>query len=133
LQPKAEPALVFFVDRSLGGKYVVQALRNAGAEIVVHDDVFAFTTPDIEWLAEAGKQGWIVLTKDSAIRRNPLERAMYQEARVRVFALTRKDLGGPEMAEILVRALPGIRKRAREIEPPFLFTISRGGEFARVD
>lgn len=133
MPPETAPAVVFFADRSLGGKLVVQALKAAGAKVVVHDDVFQQDTPDVEWLAEAGKRGWVVLTKDSAIRRNPLERAIYRDAKVRVFALTRKNLLGAEMAEIFVRALPGMLRRIETIAPPFVFSISRNGEFVRVD
>lgn len=129
----APTPVVFFVDRSLGARLVVQALRAAGAEVVVHDEVFRQDTPDTKWLAEAGRRGWVVLTKDSAIRRNPHERAMFHEASVRVFALTRKDLSGAEMAELFVRALPGMLRRARKVEPPFTFSIARNGEFTRLD
>ncbi len=131
---KAAPAEpVFFVDRSLGGKFVVEALRTAGAQVVVHDDVLPQNTKDVEWLAEAGRRGWVVLTKDSAIRRNPHERTMFREARVRVFTLARKDLSGPEMAVLFAAALPGMRKRAVTIQPPFVFSISRSGDFKRLN
>ncbi len=78
-------------------------------------------------------RGWVVLTKDSAIRRNPHEKAMFRNARVRVFALSRKDLSGQEMAELFVKALPGMRKRAASIMPPFVFSIARGGAFTRLE
>jgi predicted nuclease of predicted toxin-antitoxin system len=134
LPPDAAPdEPIFFVDRSLGGKLVVQALRDAGARIIVHDDVLPQDTKDVEWLAEAGRRNWIVLTKDSAIRRNPHEKSMFRDAGVRVFALARKDLSGQEMAEIFANALEGMRKRAMTIEPPFIFSISRNGDFRRLD
>ena len=131
---KAEPAEpVYFVDRSLGGKLVVEALRRAGAQVVVHDEVFEQNATDVKWLAEAGRRGWVVLTKDGAIRRNPHEKAMFRDARVRVFALARKNLAGAEMAELFVMALPGMSRRAATIAAPFVFSISRGGEFRRLD
>jgi predicted nuclease of predicted toxin-antitoxin system len=133
LPRKPHERVVFFVDRSLGGKLVVQALQAAGVEVVVHDNVFGQNTPDQDWLAVAGKRGWVVLTKDSAIRRNPLERETYRAANARVFALTRKDLLGTEMAEIFVRALPGVLRRIETTPPPFVFSISRKGEFVRLD
>lgn len=64
-----EPRPTFFVDRSLGARDVPEALRSAGVLVEVHDDHFAPDTPDIVWLAEVGARGWIVLTKDSRIRR----------------------------------------------------------------
>lgn len=134
MPPEAAPEEpVFFVDRSLGGKWVVEALRAAGAQVVVHDDVFDQNALDVEWLAEAGRRGWVVLTKDSAIRRNQHEKAMFREARVRVFALARKDLSGQEMADLFASAMEGMRKRAANIAPPFVFSISRNGDFKRLD
>lgn len=123
----------FFVDRSLGGKFVVVALRDAGAQVVALDDVFAQDTPDVDWLAEAGVRGWIVLTKDAAIRRHPHEKAMFRQARVRVFTLARQNLMGREMAELFVKVLPGMRRRVAEVPAPFVFSISRNGDFKRLD
>jgi hypothetical protein len=36
-------------------------LRVAGATVVAHDECFEPDTPDEDWLAEAGRRGWIVL------------------------------------------------------------------------
>jgi predicted nuclease of predicted toxin-antitoxin system len=124
---------VFFVDRSLGGKLVAEALRAAGATVIAHDDAFEQNAKDVEWLAEAGRRGWIVLTKDAAIRRNPREKAMFHAAQVRVFTLARKNLIGAEMATLFVKALPGMSKRAAKTPAPFVFSISRGCEFRRLD
>lgn len=124
---------IFFVDRSLGSKFVVEALRAAGTQVLAHDQVFAQDTPDVEWLAEAGRRGWIVLTKDAAIRRHPHEKAMFRQANVRVFALARQNLQGREMAELFVHALSGMCRRAAEVPAPFVFSISRKGEFNRLE
>ena len=51
---------IFFVDRSLGGHVVAQALREAGEQVEVHDDHFARDATDETWLAEVGAKGWIV-------------------------------------------------------------------------
>lgn len=80
--------MTFFVDRSLGRRAVPSSLRDAGFEVVAHDDVFAADTDDDVWLAEAGAQSWIVLMKDDRIRYRPRERAVLEAARVQAFALT---------------------------------------------
>lgn len=130
---KRKPDPTFFLDASLGGKLVAQALRAVGATVILHDDVFAPGTPDTTWLAEAGRRGWVVLTKDEAIRRNPLEKQMFRDYRVRVFVLTRKNLRGDEMAGIFAAALPRMLKRARGVPPPFMFSIARSGAFSRLE
>lgn len=132
VQPEqGSPEPVFFIDRSLGRRQVAQALLEAGAKVLLHDDLFGQHTSDVDWLQEAGTQGWIVLTKDSAIRRNPHERQMVQDARVRMFALTQKGLTGEQMAALFAEALPGMRKRIAKTQAPFVFSILRGGEIRR--
>jgi uncharacterized protein with PIN domain len=59
---------VFFVDRSLGRKFAIEALRAAGFTAIAHDEQFAQDTYDEDWLKVAGKNGWIVVTKDRKIR-----------------------------------------------------------------
>lgn len=132
---KTAPAqeVVFFLDRSLGGKVVAEALRAKGATVIVHDEVFGQDTPDVVWLGKAGCQGWVVLTKDSTIRRNPYEKTMFREARVRVFVLTRKDLSGREMADLLVLALRDMLRKANAVPPPFVFSIDRNGKLTRLE
>jgi hypothetical protein len=111
---------------------VVEALRNAGAEVDVHDDVFPQSTTDVEWLGEAGQRGWVVLTKDATIRRNPPERRAVEAANVRMFVLTQQSLSGPEMATLFASALAGMRKRCAGTPPPFIFSIARNGSFSRL-
>ena len=63
--PLPPEPLVFFVDRSLGRRIIPDALRAANAQVELHDDHFPQDARDQTWLAEAGKRGWVVLTKDS--------------------------------------------------------------------
>lgn len=67
LPEKRLESTVFFVDRSLGGKTVPAALRQANLKVEVHADHFADDAPDVVWLLEGGKQDWVVLAKDKDI------------------------------------------------------------------
>ena len=129
---KPEIRLVFFVDRSLGRKHVAQALREAGATVEVHDDHFPQDTPDVDWLLEVGRRGWVVLSKDERIRRNSIERSALETAQVRAFFLTQQDITGVEMADLFKRALSGMIKRTISEPAPFICTISRSGQFSRL-
>jgi hypothetical protein len=111
--------LVFFVDRSLGRKVIPNALREANERVKTHDELFAQDTPDETWLKEAGRQGWIVLTKDTRIRYHANEIAALLNSQVRAFVLTaRGDLTGAEMAAIFIKALPAFKRMAGEIPAP---------------
>ena len=49
--------LVFFLDRSLGKEIIATALRAAGADVRIHDDLFAQDARDQDWLPEVGTKG----------------------------------------------------------------------------
>jgi hypothetical protein len=125
-------SLTFFLDYQIGRFVVAQALRNAGAKVEVHLDHFEQAAPDPEWIPEVGRRDWVLITKDQNIRRNPLERAAYEAARLRGFVVTGKDMDGQNLASLLVRCLPGMVYRAAGAPGPSLFTISRGGTFVRL-
>jgi len=125
-------SLTFFLDHQIGRYVVAAALRAAGARIEVHLDYFPGDKPDTEWIPEVGKRDWVLITRDQNIRRNPLERAAYESAKLRDFILTGKDMDGKELAELLVRFLPGMVRRVAERSGPLLFTISRGGTLTRL-
>lgn len=99
----------------------------AGAKVELHRDHFREDAPDVEWLGEVGRRGWVVLTKDDAIRRNPLERHALLAGNVRAFILTSANMTGPEMAELLVGHLGRIERLARSHGAPFIATVTRSG------
>jgi len=119
---------IFFIDRSLGRKIIPNALRQAGEEVTTHDEHFPQDTHDEIWLTEAGRRGWIVLTKDKHIRYRSNEVAALLSANVRAFILTAKgDLTGAEMAQIFIKALPAIQRMAAKTPPPFIARVQRNG------
>lgn len=121
---------VFFTDANLGRHVVPSSLRAAGEEVKAHDECFPPGTADRIWLSEAGKNGWIVLTKDARIRyrRNEMEALLSSGARS--FVLVSSNLPGAEMAQILVRALPRMKKLCRAHRVPFIAHIHRDGSVA---
>lgn len=120
MSTRSEQPPEFFVDRSLG-KSIVEGLRAAG--LVVHSmaDVYgeerAQRLPDQVWLRDAGKNQWVVLTKDDAIRRRPAERDAMIDAAVRVFCLTTAQLRGVEQTARFINNRHGIIRQARKPGP----------------
>ena len=116
---------VFFVDRSLGRHAVADALRLVGLLVEIHDDHFPTDTKDEVWIAEVGRRGWIILTKDEAIRKRPQELAAVKAFDACVFALTYQDLSGPTMAAIFVKHLKRMKNLARSHPHPFWATVTK--------
>jgi predicted nuclease of predicted toxin-antitoxin system len=120
--------LKFLLDASLGSGKVLRALQAAGAYILLVDDLYPPATADEVWLTEAGKQGWIVLSKDKYIRRRIHERQALLDHDVAAFILTSGSLTGDEMAEIMVKALPKIKAFVANYPRPFIAKVVRSGE-----
>ena len=113
-------SLTFFLDHQIGRYQVAEALRAAGAKVEVHLDHFPGNTPDIDWIPEVARRAWVLITKDQNIRRNPLERAAYESAKLRGFVATGKDMNAKELGDLLVRCLPGMVRRAAGRKGPLL-------------
>jgi hypothetical protein len=129
MTPPDEQPPEFFVDRSLG-KSIVEGLRTAG--LVVHSmaNVYgedrAQRLPDEVWLRDAGEHGWIVLTKDDAIRRRPAERDAMIEAAAQVFCLTTAKLRGVDQIERFVHNRHRIIRQARK-PGPYIYGVYEKG------
>jgi aryl-alcohol dehydrogenase-like predicted oxidoreductase len=119
----------FFVDRSLG-KSIVEALRATGLTVHSMADVYgeerAQRLADEVWLQDAGKNDWIVLTKDDAIRRRPAERDALTAAAVRAFCLTTAQLRGTEQIERFVHNRHRILRQARR-PGPYIYGVYESG------
>lgn len=112
------------------GKLLAESLRTAGAKAETHDDHFPADAPDEQWLDHAGKAGWIVLTKDKAIRRRPNERQALLASKVSAFVFTAGDISGDDMRKIIVNNLGKIAGLAVRTKPPFIAKITRSGDVA---
>jgi predicted nuclease of predicted toxin-antitoxin system len=62
-------------------------------------------TSDVSWIEAVTKRGWVILTKDTSIKRNAAEKAAVCEAKARMFCLSRGNLTGRQMAERFVAHL----------------------------
>lgn len=104
----------------------------AGELVHAHDDCFPQGTPDAVWLAEVGRHGWIVLTKDKSIRYRQLEIEALISSGVGAFVLTSGDMRGEDMGAVFVAALPRIRRFLQRHSRPFVATLSRAGVLTRI-
>lgn len=118
---------VFFIDRSLGGHLVADALREAGTRVEVHDDHFSPDCLDEDWLVEVGRRGWVVLTKDARIAYRRSECRAVLAAKVRMFVLVGGQLSGPDMAAAFTQARGRMQRFASAHDPPFIAKVYRDG------
>ena len=99
-------------------------LREAGWLVKRHDDHFSDDTPDTEWISEAGRRGWIILTADERIRYKPVEKAALLASGTLTFILaSRKGLTGLEMADAFLTVQTSIFHAIIRQQPPAIFKV----------
>ncbi len=124
---KPPEPFTWFIDRSLGRR-IATDLRAAGFQVEEHSAHFADDAPDVEWLGEAGRRGWVVLTKDKAVRRNALELAAIRAAAVACFSLGAGNLKSEQMAQAFVSARRRMEKVLRRFDPPMTASVTLTGD-----
>jgi len=117
-----------FIDRDTWSHVLDAELRAAGIPFVAHRDVFPGDTPDTTWIAEVGKRGWTVITRDQNIRRRPNELRAVRAAGLRLFALTSGNLSAADTAAMIIKAWRAIRREVAGSPAPALFSVSRSGD-----
>ncbi len=134
---KLPDPLISFLDRAIGKRFVAEALSNPDLNIKVKvevlDDNFEPNTTDEEWLKFVGKKGWIVFTKDKKIRYRAAVVEIIKKGKIRMFILSRGNLSGHEMAQIIINALPAIKKFIFKHPPPFIVSITRSGNLLPIE
>ncbi len=119
---------IFFIDRCLGKHPILEKLRATGITVLTHDDHFPENTLDADWIPKVAKWGWVILTKDASIARNPLERQAVARAKIRMFTLASAELTGEEIAIAFQKALNPMLKFIKKNDPPFIAKVYRDGK-----
>ena len=99
----------------------------------VLDDYFEPNTNDEEWLKFVGKKGWILFTKDKKIRYRAAVVEIIKKGKIRMFILSRGNLSCHEMSQIIINALPAIKKFIFKHPPPFIVSITRSGNLLPIE
>lgn len=129
------PHEVLFIDRNSGGRIFRDLITAEGIEVVLHDERFPDPrTPDREWLAAVGREGWTMITGDINVRRSPLFLADLERSAARVFILC--GLNGKsreEKAACIISEYPKIMRIVEDNNGPLLWKINSDGSSRQVD
>lgn len=125
---KAERLLsesTFYVDDCLG-KSVSQLLRADGWNVVDHREVFdRDRVKDDEIFEYVGAKGWVLLTKDKAMRRKPWEIDKILTEMNRIFSLSSADLSAEDMAGIFISNRLRIGRFLKNYSEPFYAIVQK--------
>ena len=129
MQCGAPPPPEFLIDRALGVTladvlrqrgFVVETLRSLYGEQRAQD------IDDEEWIPECVGLGFVLLTKDDAIRRYPPARDAALAVAARIFCLPNASLDGPHIHERFLANLNRIVQRARH-PGPYMYAVDPDG------
>src|SRR5438128_1543570 len=109
MQRKPPDALVYYLDANLDGPELVKSLREAGMRCEPHRDHFAPDAADETWMPVVASKGWVIVTRDFAIKRKPTERAAWTAANATIIMLRGEKFSGADMGKMLVAAHAGGR------------------------
>ena len=124
------PQPEFFLDRALG-KGFAQTLEDDGwiihriGDLYPHD---AQLIPDEEWIAEASRRGWAMLTKDQHIRYRADELGSLEG---RIFCLAHGNMTVAESADCFRAAKTRIHREAQSGPVPSFWKVYVDGRIRR--
>ena len=122
-----------FIDRNSGGKLFRDIVAAAGISIVLHDEHFGTARlgerppDDHDWLVQIGKQGWLIVTGDTRMIREPLFLRELPRSDAYVFLL--HDLNGktPQgKAECIIDAFPKMIGLIEDADRPAVWLFKSG-------
>jgi hypothetical protein len=88
----------------------------------------AVNTKDPDWLTVAGRERWVVISRDKRIRRRVAEVQAVMDHGVRLFVLTSAgNLSRWDTLDLLVRRWPDIAAAAEKNPGPFICSVTRSG------
>ena len=114
----------FFRDECLG-RQVPESLRSQGWKVEPWYAHFERGTDDAVWLPIVGGRGWVVLTKDKAIRRKPWEMDKVMSACVRMFTLPTGSMSGADMLAVFLANGRRMGRVLHKQQGPFIAVVSR--------
>jgi hypothetical protein len=117
--------VIYFTDRDLGRK-LPERLKACGLAVVTHDDQFGPLTPDDEWLAKVGANGWLAISRDARIRYSPLALRVLMQSGARLFVLV-GNLTTAECVDLIISKRKQIESLAASEPRAFIAKIRRDG------
>ncbi len=122
----AEGSLTFLLDNNLSKK-LADGMKAFGEDVVHLQDLFEPDISDTVLLEHLGKSGYILITRDLAIRKHPAELAALRDNQVGAFFLAGKERKRCQLIQQLVRNWPRIKELAGKRKKPYAFRVPPSG------
>jgi hypothetical protein len=120
-------SLRLFLDRSIGTLKIAAALREQRLDVETIADRYGAANPftrDDQWIADASRDGRLLIGADQRIRYRPLERMAICLHAARCVTFAAGNLTADQMISLFLRHLSDIESIA-EHKGPFVYHLTR--------
>lgn len=121
-----DDSLRFFIDRGLGSRVIADGLRIAGWSVTTMDERYgpdrSQRVRDVDWIGDASQRGEVLIAKDRAMAKRPLEAEAIFYNDARVFVLASAQVTGSQMLQRLIDNSSRI-ERLGSVQGPFVFGV----------
>lgn len=115
----------FFTDRNLGRYDFPGLLRAGGVRVHAHEDHFAQNAPDDLWMPEVASRGWIILSPDKRITRDPVELAAIMLSNAAMVCLVGGHEKTLDLAANFLNTFAKIAQFVESARPPYVARLYR--------
>jgi hypothetical protein len=124
---------LIFIDRSLSRR-VAEALDVVRRDVLWLEPTFPPDTPDPVWIAEAGANDWLVISRDKKLRTRYENWAAIRDSNVGCFVLTQPEpLRRWPLLQFMARHLDHLIATFETTPRPFIFAVRADGVVRRAD
>src|SRR5205807_4073904 len=119
--------VTFFFDNHVSPS-LVAALHALGEDVAHIRDHFP-DAKDVEWMPQVAQRGWIVVTADFAIWKQPVERAVFEREKLVGFFFHKGFVHSTvwEQALQVLKAWPRIKELAAKARGPKSYRVTPNG------
>lgn len=115
------------MDHCLGTVSIPACIFALGAKCETLSSHFIVDAPDAEWIPKVAERGWIILTADRSILKNPIERTALQNAGARYVGITCASQTTDDTVALLTKHFTVLDALMRVAPVPVLTRLMRSG------
>lgn len=120
---------IYFLDENIDGPLLAEALRSERFDVRQFRECFEHGAEDERWIPVVASSGWIIVTRDIAIKRRATERAAWITANaVVVMIRSEHPLSAADMAAALIRVRARLEHYISKRAPPMVIFIRPDGD-----
>lgn len=116
---------VYLVDHCLGAHKLPRLLRAAGVQVKLHKEIASPNAADEDWIPKAAARGWVILTQDAQMSRNPFEMGVLAKHKARYVSLGSAQLTADQQASILLAHIKRLDSLLAVATPPVFCRITK--------